>query len=386
MTDTMARGVLAEGGPIASFEGYRGTLSDYSKMTPHAQGIVDPGVFEDIIESPDTLLAVDQGAIVPGLHRIDGADWFNVAHIRKVTSAQDVMALHGTPALAELELTEEAKKDASLFLLGGGLVVVSNPDADAAAHDSAERLLDGLVRPLGFGLEYVELGNQTYFEGEAIPINTAQWEEERSALRAQYLTNPAEMIAGAFYNKAPADGRSGIRVRSYTQVPSRLTGGIYKFVGDAFDKISEHPCRQAWTQEEFREIVEDKKSVVKVVSEKDGKAAALLAFGVNLDDFPWVNKDYWTDEERNSGKNVYFPTAASNPRAVGVLALSQSINYMSEVFGAAGPGIKIYFDSCDRNREILPRKIEAAVSGSKTHSLEFREIASQNYGAFRIAQ
>lgn len=380
----MARQQLTDNGSVTSFEGYRATLQDYDAVTPHAQGITYEGSFKEIIEDPRTLLAVDEGIIVPGLYDIENADWFNAAYIRSKTGALEVMALHGSPNLKHMELTEEARAVGGAFLMSGGLVVVSHPEADFDAHDNANRLLSGLVSGYGKKLEYIGLGSQTYFQGEAVATDPLRWADDRERLRREFTGNEPEMIAGAFFDRPPTILRNGTNVRSYARVPEELTGEIYDFVEAAFNRIKDHPCRQAWTREEFREVVEGKPSVVKVVSEKAGSAAALLAFGARLEDFPWVNPKYWTDEERLSGKNIYFPTAACNPRAVGAAALVSSIGHMSEVFGAAGPGIRIHFDTCDGNRASLPRAIESAVARSQVHTLEFEEIAVQNYGAFRV--
>ena len=79
MTDLIARQQLEGHGRIASFENYRTTMSDYDTTTPHAQGITYEGSFKEIVDDPSTLLAVDEGVIVPGLYNIDSADWFNAA-------------------------------------------------------------------------------------------------------------------------------------------------------------------------------------------------------------------------------------------------------------------------------------------------------------------
>lgn len=385
MTESGARKQLLDRGSSASFDGYRSTLSGYNSATPHAQGITDKGSFKQIVDDPNTLLAVDEGEIVPVLYDVDSADWFNVDHIRKVTGTDRLMALHTSPNLRDVVLTEEARALGGAFLSSGGLVVVSYPESDGDAHANSERLLSSLVPSVASRLQYVELGNQSYFQGEAVATDPTRWAEAREKTHALYADNPAAMIADAFFERPTTYLNNGINVRSYSQVPLGLTGEIYKFVEAAFAKINDHPCRQAWTETEFREIVEDTKSVVKVVPEKAGSAVALLAFGTRLEDFPWVEPEYWSAADRASGKNLYFPTAARNPSAAGAAALGSSIAHMSEVIAEVGPGIKIHFDTCDDNRDPLPKGIERAVERSGIHTLKFNEVANQVYGAFRVA-
>lgn len=362
---------------------YRETLASYNTSSPQVQGIDNLEDYQAASLDDSTVKAQVDGMAVAQIFNTKVVSWLNESHIADIAAQtvqeagakeKDVFVLHASESMPTD--SPSTVDFIGKLLSSGGSVLIEYPDADSEYVERAHRIIESS----GSNFTYSEIGQQTYFSGVNKELNPDEWTEKR-ALRAE--TIPADRMESIFYDRDEVVDEHGIITRSIGRIPLEVAMPMFEFVDEAFDSISDHPCRQGWSKEEFVDIATETPSVIKVIAGKED-ISSVIAFGSKLGDFPWVNENYFRKyytDNMDKGNLIYFPTVAKDPSKLGERAMMSTIPFIVEGLAEVGD-VRVCFDSCDRNRLFLPKLIEAVVGISGISTIEFEEVAAQKYGLF----
>lgn len=147
------------------------------------------------------------------------------------------------------------------------------------------------------------------------------------------------------------------------------------------------PCRQSFYKDEFMEAM-DNPAMSKIGYVKNGEIVALCLLGSDLDQFPWLSKDFYEHnypEDYQNGNILYFMTLLTKEAHRRNDYASDLIKLLTDLETLGDKEHRVIFDCTQQNAEFLPELIESAINGTGKATIGFEPIGTQVYWAGKIS-
>jgi len=360
-----------------SYGAYRAVLADVINASPQFQGFTEEE-FAASMADPNTLFSpvLDEAGRevmrVPQLVPLEQFEWLNHEEYAKLFPGRRVE--HYT-AFEGVEPSEDVLLGLDSLADDGGILAFDFPDALPEYEDRLRAVLAER------GLRIVEdrhLGTQTYYAGKV------------TLKRGYKAEQPITDFSEAF-QKMEAEGKINAGSEDGATYTSRIdpvqAERLYAFYQDAFASISDHPCRQGFTPEEFLEVVAEKQNIAKLQYATDGEVETVCVLGNDLDDFPWLNSNFYEGlfpEEMDEKQVLYFPAIATDPKKNGGNNSEKIVNLIAEMVEYANNEIIVAFDCCTKNKGFLDAFLEVFINATPQANIKFQQIGEQQYKAYRL--
>jgi len=163
---------------------------------------------------------------------------------------------------------------------------------------------------------------------------------------------------------------------------------LQAFYDDAYGTISDHPCEQGLTPDEFAKKLQDT-STSKTVFRRDGVAESLCLTTEDLEHLTWVNEDYYykPDFVRRFGDGpvTWYPGVATDPDpAIAGNNFGEIMGWFTKLSERGDNNSVVVFDTPDVNTEFLPASVDFFVNASPEAGVTFTRIGDQKYCAMRL--
>ena len=364
---------------LPSYEAYTSLLDAYGQLSPQHQGLTR-GDFEAALEDPTvTKVTIPHGeeeVQVPQLSPVERIHWLNAGFYARTFPDEfatgDVLHYVDFPDIApdagvQARIRELARKR--------GILVFDYPTADPEYPDRVNHLLaQSGVRASSSQV----LGTQTYFAGQT------------RLVRKDYPLAPAADLA-ATYERALADGiydesqrQNGVSL--VRRVDDDQAQRMYRFYEDAYEVLSDHPCNQGLSPDEFLEVMTEKDTVPKIVNTVDGRIVALCLLDNNLSDLSWVNTEFYQrkyPDKMAARQTMWFPGLAADPTSEVVHNTEAMVGLIAELGELASNDILVVFDCGDMNTGFLDKFLERTINATPQADVDIQSIAAQRYVAIQ---
>lgn len=364
------------------FTAYSELLSGLNATHPQHQGFIEEAEFNNAASDPRTvsleLSKRGKSLLLPQLCSVDSFEWLNEDYYRgkfptefASGSLMHFMDFPGIPAgsLVRAKITDIATED--------GVLVYDFPSTAQEVPSRIRHLVGEL------GLLVVDdqvLGTQTYFAGKThFKIPTISREIPLSFSEA----NAIFKARGDFDEAQYVDG---------TTMQDTVVGDeadrMFEFYSAAYAKISDHPCVQGLSPEEFRHVL-DNPLIPKIIYRSGGVAESLMLLTNNLDPLTWVNSGYYKEkfpEKYEKGKVTWFPGIATDPdpNKVGH-NMPKLVGLAIKLMHIADNDFVVVFDTPDVNTEFLPAYLKQEIDKTPELGIDFETLGHQEYRAIRLA-
>lgn len=363
-----------------SFEAYVQLLQPLNDRTPQHQGLLAEE-YSEAMANPSVIkteMNIDGETVrVPQLAPVEAFEWLNSGYYKEhFPEEQETGRLMHYSDFLTLRPGEEVKQ--KLLELGkqNGVLVFDHPESDPGYEERVQSVLT----ELGLGIEDAQvLGTQTYYAG---PITFKREHEQREVPLSIHEAFHQLIAEGELDNEELINGTSAELV-----IEGEEADRMQEFFARAYEKISDHPCAQAFTPEEFKEMLTDER-VTKIVYRKDGVAEAMCMLTTNLEDLSWINSDYYKQrfpDQYEKREVVWFPGIATNPdfRVAG-RGLPKLVELLGRATEKADYKPVLVYDTPDANKGLLDSYIERENARRPYVDVNFQELDVQRYVAYRL--
>lgn len=379
-----------------SFQAYAELLGPINERSPQHQGFTEEE-YLPAMQSPSVIkteVEVNGEVVkVPQLAPVDSFEWlFDEYYQTHCPEEYDSGRLLHFTDFEGVEPGEEVKARVQQLAQEEGILVFDYPDSDPDYPDRIKSFLSGL-------------GIETTDEPRLQHHDKRGREEPRTPTQT-YYGGPVELRPGHIERETPISLKQAFDelVADGTIPESELTHGttletvidgedadiMHGFFAAAYDTIKDHPCAQALSPDEFRELMADE-SVYKIVYRNEkGKAESLCMLTTDLEGLTWVNADYYKKlypEQYANEAVVWFPGIATNPdMEVSGRNLPKLVNLLAQLASYADYAPTVVFDTPDANKGFLDAYIESELAQGPYLDLKFKQLGMQKYGALKLQQ
>jgi hypothetical protein len=388
-----------EVGTPLDFELYQQLMATLNTATPQRQGLSVESEFRDACLDPRTVLTSvitegGQAVEVPQIADIDHFSWLNVEHYRKLfpdeASQGNLRCLLDTPnAILDPSSLDELRRLAS----ENGVVVFDTTSARAGQ----EAVIFDMLKSHGLVPEDAKLGKaqligtQTYFAGK-IGFNEAGRKHGR---------RPNPLTIAEAYEEAVEHGvarplsydSAGRPIEGFDKVVlsravnPEVADYMNTFYAEAYESISEHPCRQGLDPDEFTEMAVRDHDIEKIMClSGDAIPESLYLLCNDLSKLTWVNTEYYRKyypKDYENGQLLWFPGIATNPETAGHNS-EAIIQLIAELTDRGDNPSTVVFDCCDMNSAWLPAVLNGLINNTPQSTIDIQPIAKQEYWAVRL--
>ncbi|RTK94553.1 hypothetical protein EKI60_02950 [Candidatus Saccharibacteria bacterium] len=384
------------GGQAGDYEFYDRLLADVNAAFPQRQGLSeeDFAVVATDQDVASTYIAdVESGMhAIPQLAPVSSYPWLNTelydSRYPDASEGADIRHFMDIPGVIPgPDVRDALGKLAS----NGGVVVFDYPSIDPEYPERVSRLVH---ESGGRITEAVQLGTQTYYAGRIRKV--AGFDADSPVLSMQDGLRKMQS-AGVIPNVLPSEGTTYLET-----IDPATADHLYEIYADAFSVLNDHPCRQGFTPEEFREVMvsESGKDIGKLLFMAGGEAANMVMFSHELP-YPWLNPNAYknllsgnypidaaTLASFEGGDMLYFPAIATNPKNRRGLDSQPVIDLLAQAVDASNNEVVVGFDCCDFNKDVLglAAYIARLINNTGVASTSgFAEIGQQRYMGFNLA-
>lgn len=365
---------------VTSFNYYSELLREANSAHPHRQGM-DENEFNSAIESKNVIKTEvfkdGEHFALPQLCPIDQFEWLNTDFYRQKfpREFEDEAVLHYVDIQGIEPGQEVVSRVAELALMKGVLVFDYPTEYDPTYPDRVKLLIDRA----GASIENVSiLGTQTYYAGEL------------TLKRKPVLTESPKTLIDTYVRLEQSDNPVG-DIEDGASLQLLLgrdeANHLEKLYRDAFEAISDHPCKQGLDPEEFMEIVTEDAEIGKIVRSRNGQAESLCILGEKLDRFNWINPGFYAEHYPDKYKNnqvVYFPAIATDPSRRGFVNTRDIISLMAKLAESGSNGFVGAFDCCDANDGVLNKFFDRLINSCPETGISLEKVGSQTYCAISL--
>jgi len=363
----------------ASYGLYRSRLNGLNSDFPQHQGLGEEE-FRAAIANPlviKTEVEFGERCVLPQLAPVTAFEWLHSPFYEEHFPAESAEGelLHFTD-IPGVEPGEEVKERLERLARKSGALVFDYPSIDPQYPDRVKGLLGGLGIKSG---DIETLGTQTYYAGEL----SLKREHERRDAPLTYPEAFDELVARGEFDASESVNGTSLQRKVEGEEAERL----YNFYEPAYATISDHPCTQALSPGEFREMLTDTR-VAKVVYRKNGIAETLCLVTNDLGSLTWINPEYYKKlypEKYEKGQVVWFPGIATDPDPLvaghNFPKIADLLTHLNEMGDNA---IVVVFDAPDMNAGWLDQYIESEVNKTPYASIHFKTLGVQRYCAVKL--
>lgn len=316
---------------------------------------------------------------IPQLAPVESFEWLNAefykSHFSDEYANGNVMHFSEIP---DAEPSDEVIEGLKELADKSGVLVFDTPSSDPEQINRIVGMLDSLhIRSASPEL----LGTQTYFAGQLTFKRSHQEREKPLSPQDAFdlLVADGEFDEDEFMN--------GISLEKI--IDGTNADRMYDFFKEAYEQISDHPCAQALSPDEFKEMLSNPE-IAKIIARNDGIAETLCLITDDIDELTWINPQYYAKKfpERYKNKQVvWFPAIATDPdpsiaghngpRIVGLIA---------ELCEKGDNDFVVVFDTPDINKEFLPAYLDASINATPQVNISFESLGEQCYFAVRLGE
>jgi hypothetical protein len=268
------------------------------------------------------------------------------------------------------KLTEMADK--------GGVLVFDYPDSEA---ETPSRILEQL-EALGIEHEEVEmLGDQTYFGGEI-------------GLKREHESRDKPTFFVDTFNRLQEEGKIDPEAFTNGTVLQSVVDGedadnLSRFYAEAYETISDCPCTQSLSPDEFREMLADPK-IAKIVYRNEGVAETMCLVTQDIEGLDWVNSDYYKklySQKAETGELIWFPGIATDPdpSKAGHNA-PKIINLLASLSEEGDFAPVVVYDLPPLNNGFLDVVLDSYINSTPETGIAFQTLGAQKYGAVKLSR
>jgi hypothetical protein len=378
------------------YEFYDASLAEVNGMFPQRQGLSEED-FDAVIQQADTVATpytdLSTGVhLVPQLAQVRSYSWLNEElYAARYPEAVATDNLRHFTDVAGIKPGQAVRDALGMLAASRGVLVFDYPDIDEEYPQRVQALIE---RSGGQIVEAEQLGAQTYYAGRirkaaGFDANAPVLSMQEGLLRLR--------AAGEIPHDLPTDGATYVET-----VDEETASHLYDIYADAFSVLNDHPCRQGFTPEEFREVMTSEvgKDIGKLILMSGGEVANMVMFSHELP-YEWLNPrayqnllngNYPIDKaavaDMKGGQILYFPAIATNPKNRKGLDSQPVIDLLARAVDASNNEVVVGFDCCDFNKDVLglPKYIARLINGTEHATTDgFVEIGQQRYMGYSLA-
>ncbi len=393
------------------YQAYAEILKPINDAQPQRQGFLQDEFYVAINDADVTNTEVEySGGVVclPQLAPVEAFGWLHAPFYKDVFPDEydsgRLLHYSDLPNIEPSSLVKDRLKD----LAGNkGVLVFDFPSIDPR---QPARILKDRLEPLGIGFApLVEqlggvatrpdddlawrkaLADMGLNEGAVQLLGTQTYHVGRVTLKRPHEPkNPHLNYAEAFKyleekgEVDPSVYENGVTVHEV--IDGDEAAVLQRFYNDAYATISDHPCEQGLTPDEFRKKLSDVETA-KAICRKNGMAQSLCLVTENLVELTWVNDNfYYTNDFRarfGDGPVTWYPGIATDPESAGrnMPKIMRLFTHLSEV---GDNNSLVVFDTPDVNTGFLDTALAYFINKSPQASIEFTRIGDQKYCAANL--
>lgn len=385
----------------ASFNDYTERLAPLNYSHPQHQGML-PDEFADALKSAEvysTQIEVDgERRFLPQLGPVSSYGWlhppFYINRYPEDYSNRNLLHFSDLPNVEPGNAVQERLVD---LAADEGVLVFDYPSTDPEQPLRIARRLEGL----GITLVRSESGEEettNYLETPGIKLGgiallgTQTYHVCKGGLKREHPARKEPLTYGQAFNDLVELGEIGEEqfvngVSMHEVIEGAEAELLQRFYDAAYKKISNHPCKQGMSPDEFGKELRDKRTE-KAVYRRDGVAEAFCLVTENLPDLTWVNEPYYATPEFRQrfgdGPVTWFPALATDPTTDGrnLYKISRMFSRLSEW---GDNRTLIVFDTPDMNTGFLDVALDRMINRAPETSAVFTRIGDQKYCAARLA-
>lgn len=385
----------------ASFTEYTERLAPLNDSHPQHQGLL-PDEFANALQSTEvvkTPIEVDgEQLFMPQLGPVSSYGWLHEPFYRKTypTEYSDERLLHFSD-LPNVEPGNAVRERLVDLAADNGVLVFDFPSSDPEQPSRIVERLEGLgittlINKSGEqeNVDYLEVPGVDL--GSIALLGTQTYHVCKGGLKRPHAARKKPLTYGQAFNELVELGEIDYEqfvngVSMHQVIEGDEAKLLQRFYDDAYQKISNHPCKQGMDPDEFGKKLLDERTE-KAVYRRDGVAEALCLVTENLADLTWVNEAYYrTPEFRQrfgDGPVTWFPALATDPTTDGrnLWKISRMFSRLSEW---GDNRTLIVFDTPDMNTGFLDVALDRMINRAPETSAEFTRIGNQKYCAMRLA-
>ena len=380
----------------SGYEFYDARLAAVNSVFPQRQGLSEED-FDAVIQSPNTVATpytdLTSGVhMVPQLAEVGSYAWLNEElYTARYPDAASADTLRHFTDVEGITPGEAVTTAVGKLAAANGVIVFDYPSIDEEYPDRVRALIE---RSGGQIVEVEQLGTQTYYAGRVRKV--AGFDPEAPMLSMhQGLHNM--QTAGEIPSELPADGATYLET-----LDADTADHLYEIYADAFSVLNDHPCRQGFTPEEFRDVMtsEAGHKIGKLILMSGGDVANMVMFSHELP-YDWLNPEAYKNllggsypiesdalASMKGGDMLYFPAIATNPKNRNGLDSQPVIDLLARAVDASNNEVVVGFDCCDFNKDVLglPAYIARLINNTGYATTDgFIEIGQQRYMGYSLA-
>ena len=388
--------------PEQEYNAYHSTMFPDANESPHLQGLSPDGYSRALQDTGTVIQTVDTlcgEARVPQIVDIDTSEWHNPEFYRKKYGQDGRIAIVGFTD--GVDFSESTELRLGEMADDGGVLAFDAPFK--VGDDCCGRLVKRLSR-LGIAGDVKLLGTQTYFEGQ-IRYNAEESEGIRSSgvppkgitdtfqrivrpAASDMLSDLDEDSVNLVKSTLVDDDSTGVWL--YDKVPDELARVLYDFYDEAYEVLNDSPVRQGLHPGLFSEMARNDTVASKLVYSRNDKPETLMISTTDIERLEWVNSDFYKNKypEQYDGRELlWIPGVATDPGASSLRNSQKIVSMMVNLGGAEGFNPRLLFDFGDFNVSLgLHKAIEAWVARTRKATVQFNEIASQQYFGLKLSK
>lgn len=354
---------------------------------PQLEGLSEDEWFK-ALSDPDSLIFDDvidgKSLVVPILTPVENVSWYNSEYFR---NHQDkfgkVYHFCAPPSLfggLDSKSIQEITNKISILAKQNVSIVF---DHQSGVETMAETI-GGMLSASGVKAEEIMMGEKKGQPSSVIHFEITTDDPNLSK-------NPDVVNIHESYNQMISEGLISPNGPTRLINGEEMTEEVLQRLWDIYkvqfsDLIKDNPLRGALTEDEFRTMLKNSKSV-SIIQEEQGKIVSLCHMVTDLKLCSWLNVEHYANkypEKYNQELVWYFPGIVTDVESRGMMHSLRTIKHLIKLVKYAEVNPVIVFECSDRSSKYVPWIVLRAINWSNVTDLNTEETARYNYRLVKL--